>query len=635
VSDFLLLETGDHLLLETGDNLLLESGSVVAGTVVQVGFGSTWQSELSEIAWETVTGYVLNAPKVVTQRGASSARGQVDVGTYKLSLLNSDRRFDPTNTTGPYYGMLLPGTPVRVKHRPEGQAEFAIGYGTIATWPQRFDIGNHMGWVPVDGFDGFDKLARAKIPRSVLESVVLADSPLGYWRLTEGSGDTLGDVGSYKENGEYRAGRSPTVEFLTGEQAAVFDGSVQYAHIPFSQRLGTSWAVECWFRTEAATSGVMIRVASQDLEVQWDGTQIIAGNGTDPSFLASGTGLGDNQWHHLVYESGSSFPSRLVHLWIDGVDVGVTGITNPHLVSDGVLIGGFPSYDSYFDGALAHVAVYRNMTAAMVAAHYEAGVAPLDGQTTDERITWVLDEIGWPATLRDFETGRSLLGAATFHPGDSALAYLRLVAASEDGLLFITADGKLRFLDRYWRYLDTLATVSQFTFSDQTDKSYAEFDLDLDDELLVNVARFTRRGGVEQVATNTASVAAYGEAEKKQSDLLLQTDVEVLSLAEWTVSTRGTPLPRVPKIRVPLHRYSTADQAAVLALELGYRVTVSRTPQGVGSAITQDFVIDGVNNEIGITEHWWTAFVSPVPEDTVPLFIWDTSLWDSVDVLAY
>jgi hypothetical protein len=109
----------------------------------------------------------------------------------------------------------------------------------------------------------------------------------------------------------------------------------------------------------------------------------------------------------------------------------------------------------------------------------------------------------------------------------------------------------------------------------------------------------------------------------------------VRTLAQWTVATQSTPLPRVPKIRVPLHAYSAADQASVLALELGYRVTCNRTPQAVGSAISLDFLIDGIRNETNGSEWWWEAYVSPVPTATVGLFILGTSQLSSTDVMGY
>jgi hypothetical protein len=54
-------------------------------------------------------------------RGVSIRRGRdsllwedINAGTCSIELLNTDRRFDPTHTTGPYYGQIVPGVAVIV-----------------------------------------------------------------------------------------------------------------------------------------------------------------------------------------------------------------------------------------------------------------------------------------------------------------------------------------------------------------------------------------------------------------------------------------------------------------------------------------------------------------------------------------
>lgn len=57
---------------------------------------------LSDEVWSDITAY---ARALTTRRGASRAEGPVlrfEAGTMTLTLDNSDRRFDPTNTAGPY-----------------------------------------------------------------------------------------------------------------------------------------------------------------------------------------------------------------------------------------------------------------------------------------------------------------------------------------------------------------------------------------------------------------------------------------------------------------------------------------------------------------------------------------------------
>lgn len=623
--------------------------------------GSTWQTEPDDIAWTDVTAYVLTSPTISIQRGASSARGQVDVGTCSFTLLNTDRRFDPTHTTGPYYGFLKPGVPVRVRVYPSGMDALPLFRGTISTWPQRPHVANRFACVPVQAYDGFDKLSRAKIPRAVYPTEVALDSPAAYWRLDETSGTVMLDSSGNGHDGQYDNAD-------LGEDPLIFDGSgksmfVDHVGDHRGQFIGEGLpiaapvSIEAWVKfPREATQTHMIVMCQRDTALgsglalyvdtaaagSPNGELVIDFGGLGGFYKARGdTRVDDDETHHVVMTMASTAAAD-IKLYVDGVlqtKTVVSGTTGGTWTSHLWWVVGNVAASAAFDyglgGYIDEAAVYSTaLSAARVLAHYEAGATARAGERSDERIGFILDELDWPVDLRDLEEGASLLGAAEFKAGDNALEYLRLVNDTEDGKLFITPDGMLRFLDRYWRYLDTLATTPQFTFSDTSDTSYAEFDLDLDDELLVNVARLTRRGGAEQVAINQTSADTYGEAEVQKSELLHQTDAETRAQAEWIVLTQSTPLPRVPKIRVPLHRYSAADQASVAGLDMGHRVSVVRTPL-VGDPIELDLVIDGVRHQMTSKEWWWEAYVSPVPEETATLFVLDLSELDGVDVLAY
>ena len=662
---------------------------------VQAGFGSTWQTLDASVTWTDITSYVIQKDRIKFSRGASSARGKVDAGQISFSLLNSDRRFDPTHAAGPYYGDLLPGVPIRLVTQYDadtltwdgdplfwgvdplewtGGAGATLWRGTVASWPQRYDIGNTVSLVDVRGYDGFDKLARAKIPRSVLEVAVLADGPRAFWPLRETSGSSMDDLSTHKRVGVFATSmpdRARTIGTPDGNTfpAMLGDGNDRASITNSQAAIGGSQGLQT-FACLIDLSAVQDLVAAQQLVIlergvgqgeanwatygppsQW-GVEIVDPDlQTARMFWASTT----TGWGNYGYSASFSYATaRFVAVrasygvstshYIDGV--AANGTTSPSV------IGYHPFGTTFFitknrqfgwQGLISNIVwatsdpTLPGGNAADVATWSEAALTPLAGETSDQRITYILDQLVWPADLRDLDTGISVLGSATFEPGDNALAYLRQVDSTEYGRMFVAADGKLTFKDRYSPFLEATATVSQFTFSDTvTTNGYAEFQLDLDDELLVNVARVTRRGGTEQRSTDTASVALYGEADVQLGDLLHTSDEVAKSQADWIVKSGSTPLPRVPSIRIPLHKYATLDQIDVLGLEIGHRVTVDRTPQGVGSAISLDFLVSGVSMTIDPWEWSVEFYVEPVPQDTISLFLLDDSLLDSVtDVLAY
>lgn len=644
---------------------------------LEIGYGATWRTEPEDIDWTDETCRINDRRSLVDiVRGASSARGKVDAGELSLVLNNQDRRFDPTYADGPLYGQLVPGVPVRVvaavvdpvtdegsvvydHYEPvwDSLTEVTVWSGTIPSWPQRYDRGDTWATVPLRAYDRFDKLSRAKIPRSVMESAIMPLNPVGYWPLDDPQGSRyVGDVTGRNQGtvwDEPELGSTPIAPGLG--PSARFDGENDRIDISRSflipDPLSESAVVAVIRTTQPGDVGVIRPVFFQS-DGNGPGNESVFSFYVDPEgriarvVTRSGAGIArrsdgpvtDGRPHLVMGVSG---PGAENGVCVDSAVIEPETFVSIRVIAAGVAIGGTPFAppgwdDHYYAGQISEVAVWdRHLTFTEREAIVMAYNA-LDGQRTDERIEWILDEIGWPAGFRDLSTGRTTLGPATFKPGDSALEYLRLIEDTEDGTLFVDPEGRLAFHDRFWRYLETPAVVSQFTFTDEPgDPQYADFQLDVDDELLVNVARYSRRDGGVQVAVNQTSVDLYGEAEDQKSNLLLKTDTQARFLAEWAVATKSVPLPRVPHIRVPLHTYSPEDQVKVLSLDLEHRVSVKRTPQGIGDPIELDFLVRGIRHEVGHAQWWTTLYVEPVPTDAVNLFRLDISELDGPDILAF
>lgn len=81
--------------------------------VVEAGFG--YAVTASTIVWTDITQYVDTVQGVQISRGASDELAQVQPGTCRLTLDNSDGRFTPTHSGSPYYPNVLKNTPLRVR----------------------------------------------------------------------------------------------------------------------------------------------------------------------------------------------------------------------------------------------------------------------------------------------------------------------------------------------------------------------------------------------------------------------------------------------------------------------------------------------------------------------------------------
>jgi len=73
--------------------------------IVEVDFGS-------DGSWTDITSYTLDVNVVL---GSSDPdRHVADIGNATITLMNTDRRFSPDYSGGPYYGEIIPGLPIRI-----------------------------------------------------------------------------------------------------------------------------------------------------------------------------------------------------------------------------------------------------------------------------------------------------------------------------------------------------------------------------------------------------------------------------------------------------------------------------------------------------------------------------------------
>lgn len=124
--------------------------------LVQIAFTSPYNDTTPD--WVDVTGYVRSFS---VRRGRADAFSLCEPGTVdSLVLNNTDARFDPENTSGPYYGYLRPnrririGTTISSTYRP-------LFTGFVGAFPQGWPNGSDDCETTVQATDRFKLLARA------------------------------------------------------------------------------------------------------------------------------------------------------------------------------------------------------------------------------------------------------------------------------------------------------------------------------------------------------------------------------------------------------------------------------------------------------------------------------------------
>lgn len=244
-----------------------------------------------------------------------------------------------------------------------------------------------------------------------------------------------------------------------------------------------------------------------------------------------------------------------------------------------------------------------------LAGAYLSQVTPLGaGDTTGERIARVLDLAEWPTVARQIQTGSVTLSETDL--GETAWDHLRKCALAEMGSLNVDCDGKVRFRPRHALVRESRSRNSQAVFGDAgTEIRYQELEIDTDVKIMNEVkAKRDVQGAEEQTASDAASQAKYFRQSATMSQLLVDSDTQALSNAEYWVDLFAEPEPRVSHLKI-LPR-TAADWATVLSLDLEDRITTKRRPRRASGTIQLDGHVVEISHDIKPGRDWWVTLAT-------------------------
>lgn len=601
--------------------------------------------EFESGTWTDVTSYLQAAN---THAGRSNELARFDAGTASFTLKNSDRRFDPLYSSGPYYGDILPGKRIRFTAT-WSATSYPIWQGFINSWRQQY-AQPRAAAVVLDCTDGFQLLAAARMPRNVYATIIEAGTPRAWWRLQETSGTIATDSSGNGHHGSYTPGTTDRAvpALVVGDVDATainFDGITNAVRLPRrSNPDAFPFSIEFWFNTHTSTVGgpgfyflFESETARLHVRLHQSGVRALLTDSTNEISATTDQNVRDGRTHHCVitFTSGSVAPT----IWLDGLPAVCTDAAASGTVA--IPVGpAFIGVDKYgagsnFPGTLSEFAIYDdafNDLSALV--HFVAGTAPYDNETTGSRIGTILDLIGWPAGDRDLDTGRTRLGPAVYDT-ENALAYLQDVEATEQGRLYMSCDGKVTFRDRHAGLTRTEMTTSQATFGDTgSDLKYVNVEFAFDDSMVYNEVSATTIGGTQQIVSDATSQTTYGTRRFDMGQLLWRTPREAEHAAEWLLAHYKDAATRVTAIEVNPRRSPSTLWPQVLGREHCDRITVKRSPQSVGSTISQQLWIESIDHTVDLQARSWVTRYGLGPAETGSYGIWGTSLWGSTFVWA-
>jgi hypothetical protein len=265
-------------------------------------------------------------------------------------------------------------------------------------------------------------VAGSNLSLSYKQSVV-ADNPVGFWRLSESSGTTITDELSAGHGGSYSGavtlGQSSPILSDQADTAAYFNGG--WGAIPYYADLNPTaneLSIEFWWKGSAPSAARFMVLKSYtshaDPYYQYglgdDGTgKVRAVVDTSGSFNPWDTGIawpGDGAWHQIVLTYDGSLDSNNLKLYVDATLRAQTNRTgNVRGYSSALGLMDILNLGSGFStsGRLDEVAIYNSaLSSARVTAHFAAAftapantTVPSIGGTTTEGHTLSTSNGSW------------------------------------------------------------------------------------------------------------------------------------------------------------------------------------------------------------------------------------------------
>lgn len=602
-----------------------------------------------EDTWTDITAYVRDDPGVEITFGIANEGGTADPSECRMVLLNTDGRFTPRNTSGPYYPWITRNIPVRVS---VGAAVRFYGYLSAApiTW-------NHNeSYVSVTATANgvMRRLARANdltsTLRSGLVSIAAADPDVtGYWPAEDLPGST--SIASGLATG------TPGVLGGVAPAFAAIDPGVMSLPVPdwtgasasFTPAAGSSTGFTAGFLLTLPTSGMtggeeLFRVNVSGTALSWrvlyspsfGGNlllQVIDSGGAE----ALATGISSEAL------DGKTFYVKLEAI-NDGADVdyfldtlGVTGGSSGTLAGHGV---GAPTAASVGAGTIAiagaagigHV-ILADSNDALLTYGFDQALVGYAGETVKQRCDRLAAQTGIPITELVGDSEYAELGA---QPDGTLLEILRdMEKANYGGILRDSLnDPGLVYSSRSSRFNQAATLVLDYA-AGHISPPLSPTD---DDQQLRNDITITRTAGSSarvELATGALSVQDYpdGAGRYPFADTLnVYSDDQLPYLADWVLALGTIDEPRWPQVTIDL----VANPSLVADwddMRPGWRITLENLP-AVSGVADVDLHCIGWTETITTTRRTVTMNCVPGTIWGVPgngLFILDDATYGELD----
>jgi hypothetical protein len=225
-------------------------------------------------------------------------------------------------------------------------------------------------------------------------------------------------------------------------------------------------------------------------------------------------------------------------------------------------------------------------------------------QSTNERVTALLDDVGWPAGRRQLDSGVASVAALEVE-AEGVLDLLRAVVEVEQGQLFQAANGDITFLNR----VAASGSASQSTFGpDGVELTYTDVTAVEDDDFLFNEALLTAATLDEVHVIDATSVAAHGPSTYEMLNEQIPSIAVALNVGEWIVGKYKDVVPRITGLTIDPAGDPVNLWPEVLGRELRDVITVEASYPGSATQLVQEVAVESISDSFEASGVWIVGY---------------------------
>ena len=584
--------------------------------------------------WTDVTSYVR---EMQISRGTSDDWNLVADGSATVVLSNRDRRFDPFNASGPYFGNLLPRRQIRIRATYSGTT-YDVFRGFISGWPPEWTDAGYDSTVTLSCFDALQLLGSSSLPANWALPYIQSLSPRHYWPMDDPisfyqtSNFALRDLGSVSSNLLYQANTAyPDSAIASGIPSSsvgseLFRGTAQQSPGTITSAL-SSFTIAFWTRStpnfnfKGDFNGCNVDIFYGSPTSSWPEKVVAwivdsAGNWLS---IETNNRVDTAQPHHIAVAYNSS--TKTGTLYIDGAAVPQTAGTTTTVYFTG-------NEAFYFGtGSFQEVAIIPSVLTATQIANIVRFSEAAFLESVTARINRIIGQTPFSASLVSTPASPAS-DVLDITPGSvTAVSELTRIAESEYAPLFVNKAGTVTQYAQNQIRTQTKSIVSQATYGSGGLPIGTDIELRYDGDSMRNLANVEVSGKGTYVQTNTSSVNTYGQAEQ-----LVSTQVSTLAdaqdIANIVTGWGGIVYAKASPTQVVLS--PTENWASTLGLELWDRFTLVVQPR-TGSAITTPMLTSRISHSV-TPERWNTTLEGSARWAAV--FILNQSRLNGTDLLG-